>query len=74
LFVLEGGSLFGNGIRTCRKITEKNKKKGYGKKKREEGRGERDKNRQRERDKENRIKRKTNGHHVYNAYCYMYNI
>jgi len=65
--------LFGNGIRTCRKITEKNKKKGYEKKKERKGE-ERDKNRQRERDKENRIKRKTNGHHVYNAYCYMYNI
>ena len=38
LFVCFGrGSLFGNGIRTCRKITEKNKKKGYGKKKERKG-------------------------------------
>jgi len=29
--------LFGNGFRTCRKITEKNKKKGYGKKKERKG-------------------------------------
>ena len=35
--------MFGNGIRTCRKITEKNKKKGYGKKKEtKEGRRERE--------------------------------